>query len=182
MESLEALLEACIAAGERELHRKAVLLVLNAPRLYSTIELSKLFTKLDLPKSGISGEWGFKELLVHVQNGLQEELKTTRAKDDWSINEKVGHDCADCKHLEKFLTSTTQQTLSWPLAKQRRKHIHQIISAMQIPVAHTTRHDKDPQQLILTKAQTLFSKEEKRVREAKQGLLAVQDFSQRLKS
>jgi hypothetical protein len=86
------------------------------------------------------------------------------------------------RFVQNFLASTTQQRLTWPLSKERRYHIHDIIDSMDIPLTLTTREVGNPHQLILTKRQELFSRDEKRVREAKEGLAVTKEVSQKFDS
>lgn len=81
-----------------------------------------------------------------------------RAPDDWSISWS-GCGCADCDHLARFLGSSTQRSDIWPLAQQRRQHIHQRIQDAGLPVTHVTRREGSPYKLVLTKTDELFTQE-----------------------
>jgi hypothetical protein len=47
----------------------------------------------------------------------------------------------------------------WPLAKDQRAHIHQMIDAHDLPVTHVTRRSGRPFTLVLTKAEALFERQ-----------------------
>jgi hypothetical protein len=51
--------------------------------------------------------------------------------------------------------------LEWPLAKERRQHIHRRIDAAELPVTHVTRRQGRPFTLVLTKTDNLFAGERK---------------------
>jgi hypothetical protein len=50
--------------------------------------------------------------------------------------------------------------LEWPLAKQRRQHVHSRIDGAELPVTHVTRRQGRPYTLVLTKADALFAREQ----------------------
>jgi len=49
--------------------------------------------------------------------------------------------------------------LEWPLAKDQRAHIHQIIDGWDLPVTHTTRRTGRPFTLVLEKTAALFKRD-----------------------
>jgi 2OG-Fe(II) oxygenase superfamily len=82
-----------------------------------------------------------------------------RDADDWSILWPPGCDCDLCGRLCEFLTSRYSQSFEWPLAKEKRRHIHTRIDAGELPVRHETRRRGSPYTLVLTKTQELFERE-----------------------
>lgn len=64
-----------------------------------------------------------------------------------------------CGALGQFLTNRDQTRLEWPLAQDKRAHIHQQLDDYVLPVSHTTKRTSRPYTLILTKAKTLFERE-----------------------
>jgi hypothetical protein len=82
-----------------------------------------------------------------------------RAPGDWSISTKLGCKCELCMHLGQFLRATNQQQLEWPLAKDRRAHVHGTISSYELPVTHVTRRVGSPYTLVLTKTRALFTQD-----------------------
>ncbi|AVP96511.1 hypothetical protein C7S18_04550 [Ahniella affigens] len=81
-----------------------------------------------------------------------------RAADDWSIHAILPCHCELCEVLETFLKSPVKQLLEWPLAKERRMHIHRVIDASELPLIHTTKRVGSPQKLIIQKTPALFAR------------------------
>src|ERR1700733_11869944 len=48
----------------------------------------------------------------------------------------------------------------WPIAQQRRQHVHSRIDAAELPVTHVTRRQGRPYTLVLNKTDALFSREQ----------------------
>jgi hypothetical protein len=61
--------------------------------------------------------------------------------------------------LGTFLHDPVQRTFEWPLAKERRRHVHSRIDIAELPVHHETRRTGRPYTLVLTKRQALFDLE-----------------------
>ncbi len=81
-----------------------------------------------------------------------------REPDNWSIEHGVRCGCADCVELGRFLRSR-DVSLDWPLAKDRRAHVHGILDSNGLPVSHTTLRRGSPYVLRLRKKKSLFSRE-----------------------
>jgi predicted 2-oxoglutarate/Fe(II)-dependent dioxygenase YbiX len=82
-----------------------------------------------------------------------------REKDDWSISAPSRCRCRLCGMLAKFLGAREQVRFEWPLAKDGRAHIHQVIDAHDLPVTHVTRRTGRPFTLVLVKTDALFERE-----------------------
>ncbi len=82
-----------------------------------------------------------------------------RAPGDWSITTKLGCRCELCVKLGQFLRAADQQQFEWPLAKERRAHVHGKISSHELPVTHVTRRVGSPFTLVLTKTRSLFTRD-----------------------
>jgi hypothetical protein len=83
-----------------------------------------------------------------------------RASDDWSIQLPPGScTCELCATLKEFLASRTRRTFEWPLAKDKRHHVHSRIDAAELPVTHVTRRRGSPFTLVLAKTDRLFTGE-----------------------
>lgn len=80
-----------------------------------------------------------------------------RASGDWSIAIQLGCKCELCARLDRFLRSSSEQQLEWPLAKDRRAHVHGTITRHELPVNHVTRRTGSPYTLVLTKTRALFT-------------------------
>jgi hypothetical protein len=82
-----------------------------------------------------------------------------REAGDWSITAPVRCTCELCKQIVRFLLAANEQQLDWPLAKDRRAHVHQTISSHELPITHVTRRVGRPYVLVLTKTKALFTRE-----------------------
>ncbi|MER7468646.1 hypothetical protein [Streptomyces sp. NPDC097981] len=49
--------------------------------------------------------------------------------------------------------------MEWPLAKDKRRHIHSRIDLVGLPVSHTTRRQGRPYTLVLAKTDAVFTRE-----------------------
>lgn len=147
---LKTLLNVCNIADEFRLRDKLVDHLMGLPNLYPETELTNLFLYFEDPS--------FDKALLQLGQRLQER-SVLRKEGDWSIRITDSHNCSDCRDLKNFLKSASTQKLVWPLAKDRRAHIHQMIERMDIPVTHETLHQGSPHKLVLTKTSELFRKD-----------------------
>jgi predicted 2-oxoglutarate/Fe(II)-dependent dioxygenase YbiX len=109
----------------------------------------------------------FGELATDRATWLRARLaQPTRAADDWSIELLSGCTCELSGILRSFLADQARRTLEWPLAKDRRSHVHSRIDQAELPVSHLTRRQGRPFTLVLTKTVQLFEREaEQRTRD-----------------
>jgi hypothetical protein len=82
-----------------------------------------------------------------------------RARGDWSLTTKLGCQCELCGKFGRFLRAADQQQLEWPLAKERRAHVHGTITSYELPLTHVTRRVGSPFTLVLTKTRALFTRD-----------------------
>lgn len=82
----------------------------------------------------------------------------SRSPGDWSITTQIGCKCELCARLGKFLRAANEQQFEWPLAKERRAHVHQTLDRYELPVNHVTRRTGSPYTLVLTKTRALFTR------------------------
>lgn len=82
-----------------------------------------------------------------------------RTPGDWSIPTKLGCKCDLCERLGKFLCAANEQHFEWPLAKDRRAHVHGTITSHELPITHVTRRVGSPYTLVLTKTRALFTRD-----------------------
>jgi hypothetical protein len=82
-----------------------------------------------------------------------------RKSGDWSIVIELGCRCERCRMLHDFLIAPGRRVLEWPIAKEHRMHVHQIIERNELPVSHQTRRTGRPFTLVLTKLETLFERD-----------------------
>lgn len=82
-----------------------------------------------------------------------------REAGDWSITTSLRCKCDLCARLKHFLRARNEQQHEWPLAKDRRAHVHQTITSHELPLTHVTRHVGSPHTLVLTKTRALYKRE-----------------------
>jgi hypothetical protein len=103
---------------------------------------------------------GLGSLHEHAVRSLRAALeRPPRAADDWSLVAPLDCSCALCARLASFLRDRDGRELAWPLAKERRQHLHEIIERFDLPVAHETIRKGSPFTLMLEKQAVLFSRE-----------------------
>lgn len=104
---------------------------------------------------------GLGVLYRYAVTSLQEALAAPpRSPDDWSIAPPPGCACALCKELSIFLSDRDRVEHAWPLAKERRQHIHGVIGGHGLPVTHVTTRSGRPYTLVLKKQKALFERDE----------------------
>ncbi len=114
-----------------------------------------------LARDDADGNTGFGGLAADCARRIRTRLaRPQRASGDWSIGLPGGCNCELCATLGLFLEDETGRVFEWPLAKQRRQHIHSRIALAELPVTHETRRQGSPHFLVLTKAETLFTREQ----------------------
>ncbi|WP_437649321.1 2OG-Fe(II) oxygenase [Sorangium sp. So ce362] len=103
---------------------------------------------------------GLQALYRRVVGSLERILAAkSRSSDDWSIEPPSGCTCDLCKGLSVFLRDRGRIEHAWPLAKERRRHIHDVIELHRLPLTHTTIRSGRPQTLVLTKQKALFERD-----------------------
>jgi hypothetical protein len=129
-------------------------------------EIARTLPKLDdaltlwLRTAARVGGAGSDILAAETSRRLRERLaRPRRAPDDWSIPAPAGCDCQLCARLDAFLTDREQRVLEWPIVTASRSHIHSRIDSAELPVSHITRRQGRPYTLVLTKQDTLFTRE-----------------------
>jgi hypothetical protein len=147
---------------------KAVIDHLNTRKeFYSPQGIAKILLMLrkSLEESELHHD-AFSVLLNRCHNDLREELgKDLRNPNDWSIFVRHSCQCKDCQSLKNFLEDKNQREAIFPLAKNRRMHLHQRLESLNIPVTHETLRIGSPQKLVLTKTIHLFTDAEMKHKE-----------------
>jgi hypothetical protein len=103
---------------------------------------------------------------------LRAQAQAPARDDDAAISIPADCNCGLCDELHQFLRSQ-QRTLQWPLAKDRRQHVHRVIEAAGLPVAHQTRRSGSPYVLVLTKDLDKLARLESAQRREAQAALAA---------
>jgi len=103
---------------------------------------------------------GIDDVAAHCTGVLEARLdRPARAGDNWSIELPAGCSCELCDGLRAFLYDPSQKMLEWPLAQERRAHLHRRIDTAELPVTHQTRRRGRPYTLVLAKTDELFERE-----------------------
>jgi predicted 2-oxoglutarate/Fe(II)-dependent dioxygenase YbiX len=103
---------------------------------------------------------GLDRIARHCAEQLEARLaRPPRGDDDWSLELPGGCDCADCDVLVGFLADPARQTFEWPIAKDRRRHVHTRLDSAELPVRHQTRRAGRPFTLVLSKTEDVFERD-----------------------
>jgi hypothetical protein len=138
----------------------------RAPQRFTTV--AQETRGAPAPNDGIRDKAGLDDLASDCAARLRAWLaRPQRADGDWSIELPAGGcACELCETLRAFLSDQTGRTFEWPIAQQRRQHIHSRIDAAELPVSHVTRRQGRPYTLVLAKTDALFALErEARIRD-----------------
>ena len=128
----------------------------------TALEVSALRAAAQMSRDGTRGDAGFGDLAADCAARLRARLaRPQRAPGDWSIELPAGGCTCDlCGTLRVFLEDKGRRTFEWPLAKQRRQHVHSRIDAAELAVTHVTRRQGSPYILVLNKTEALFAREQ----------------------
>ena len=154
---LLAIIEASRITEHAETHRHVLRQLIGTSGAFPlTLAIGILRAAHD---SARPGSLGLATLHDHALGEVQRLLGLpVRADEDWSISAALRCGCELCTTLAAFLQSPTETSKQWPLAKERRAHIHQAIDAADLPVTHTTHRTGRPYTLVLQKSQALFQR------------------------
>jgi hypothetical protein len=132
------------------------------PDTVMKLETSALRAAVELSPVGIRDDAGFGDLATDCAVRLQTRLaRPQRAAGDWSIELPAGGcACELCHTLGAFLRDPERRTLEWPIAQQRRQHVHSRIDVAELPVTHVTRRQGSPFTLVLHKTDALLAREQ----------------------
>ncbi len=75
---------------------------------------------------------------------------------DYRRDAKLSCKCADCRALSAFLADPNLKQARFPLAKERRRHLHSIIGSNHCDCTHVTERRGRPFTLVCTKTQASY--------------------------
>jgi 2OG-Fe(II) oxygenase superfamily len=152
------LIESSLVAQHPELSGDIVGFLSSTASGYPVRALAHLLrTAHESYRRGALPGFGLKPVHAHCVSDLTTRLGTPpRPNDDWSIPEPVRCTCKLCGTLARFLRAPDQVRFDWPLAKEQRAHVHQIVDSHGVPVNHTTRRTGRPFTLVLEKTDAVF--------------------------
>lgn len=153
------LLEACDIAQSPKLHRQVLDLIAAERGALVTGALRLLRLARDQYEPSELDRLG----LLRVWEQCREELaarlaKGPRSASDWSIEPPARCGCELCRELAKFLRAKDRVELAWPLSKERRRHVHNVLDGHDLPVRHETERTGRPYSLVLRKTPALFER------------------------
>ena len=127
--------------------------------------LEKTLGELSRPSEAIT-RW-----VSHCRQKLaQRTLQAPQEPTDYRRTSKLSCNCRDCAALAAFLADPNQKQARFPLAKQRRQHMHRVIEAARCDCTHNTERIGRPFTLVCTKttasyqaACAIYSRDEERL-------------------
>lgn len=157
-----SLLAACDHLNGAEPRREILTQLAEYPLL--ALDLADALAAADVDLEGP----GIMALREQVRAELEAELaQPPRGLDDWSIRAEGRCTCRLCTSLAEFLEAPDRVVLEWPLAKEKRRHVHREVEARRLPVSHATRRQGRPYTLVLEKTRALFQRDRERRRQIK---------------
>lgn len=91
----------------------------------------------------------WKEIATHFVQEMQKEASKPAVLTDWRRSDRTKCSCKDCLPLNIFLGSD-QETISFKMGKDRRKHLHQHMNHMK-DIAHETNRGGNIGVLVIRK-------------------------------
>ena len=77
---------------------------------------------------------------------------------DFRRASKLSCTCPDCRELSQFLADAHESVHRFPVRKERRRHLHQIIESNSCDLTHITSRSGNPQTLVCTKTTASYHK------------------------
>lgn len=146
------------AADQREEAVTFLCAAENEPLLPCLVQMLRAAAKAVAPAQRAA--LGLDVIGQHCTRLLEARLELpARDADDWSIAPPESCRCELCGKLAAFLSDPKERQLEWPLAKERRRHVHGQLDAHELPVRHETRRSGSPYTLVLSKTKVLFERE-----------------------
>ncbi|MBK8254495.1 MAG: 2OG-Fe(II) oxygenase [Polyangiaceae bacterium] len=171
-ETLGALFEAAMAIDAEVLRRDLAGFLLAPNTKLPSMIAAEVLLQLRKNHSLTSLQaFGLGNLYRHTVSQFERFAKAPeRAPTDWSLVPPPGCTCDLCGTLGDFLRDPNRTQFPWPLAGDRRAHIHQIIDGAKLPVSHETARVGRPYTLVLKKKPSLFE-EDKALRARQKAML-----------
>ncbi len=77
---------------------------------------------------------------------------------DFRRSAKLSCTCPDCREMSEFLANPQESVHRFPVRKERRRHLHQIIESNCCDLKHETLRAGNPQTLVCTKTIASYQK------------------------
>ena len=154
---------------------KAIQHVIKLEKLYLPLDVMTLLSQMH--STSMKSSPLYRMLYDYVKLRLKNENDDgLQDQSDWSIKEDLSCTCKDCGTLRIFLVSPTEKSLNWPMAKDRRRHMHDTIDVLELPLTHTTERKGSPHKLVLTKTTQLHTRAKKRFEQVQRALENLEDL------
>lgn len=99
-----------------------------------------------------SADGAISRWLAACRHELENRTAQTPQKPaDYRRAAKLSCNCRDCRALSEFLADPDRREARFPLAKERRRHLHNIIGRDRCDCTHVTEHRGSPHTLVCTK-------------------------------
>ncbi len=159
---LAPVLRSCVAVDNREVHEDILSFLTSEDTRYPIVSILPLLheSRSGHPSDRNIGPPRLEVLHRYCMDELQSRLATSaRAADDWSMIPPTKCPCDLCMELGEFLSHRDQIRFEWPLATDKRRHVHNQLDRYKLPVTHTTRREGRPYTLVLVKTKALFTQD-----------------------
>jgi len=94
-----------------------------------------------------------------ARNLLKHCAKPPAPPRNWKIPAaRLRCDCPDCQALKEFLENPELETRRFPLAKERRQHLHRLIEELGLDMTHVTERKGRPYTLVCTKTRRAWKR------------------------
>jgi hypothetical protein len=93
---------------------------------------------------------------------------------DWRRDAELACKCEDCRALSLFLADPETPVARFPLAEQRRRHLHAQIERHQCDCTHQTERKGRPYTLVCAKTTASYERREKQYRQDRQLLEEIE--------
>ena len=114
--------------------------------------LPAVLAKLHAEEEGVAGSAAFARLWRHAADSLlARSAEPPTPPGDWTIAANAGCRCEHCDRLRDFCQDPAARTARFPLRKDLRAHLHQIIDNQRLDIEHVTERRGRPFTLVCTK-------------------------------
>jgi hypothetical protein len=93
---------------------------------------------------------------------------------DWRRDAELGCSCEDCRALARFLADPATPAARFPLAEQRRRHLHSQIEHHRLDCTHETERKGRPYTLVCTKTRASYERREKQYQQDRKLLQEIE--------
>ena len=110
-------------------------------------------------EGGAAGSHAFALLWRHAADFLLARSGDQPEKPrDWTIGANAGCRCEHCKRLRAFCKDPVVRIARFPLRKDLRAHLHQIIERHNLDIEHVTERSGRPYTLVCTKTRATYKR------------------------